>query len=444
MSFFKRKSESAPAQPQFVSPSVGYVPPGFHVMLKPHGPACNLNCSYCFYLRKEELFEEKAQKLRMSDEVLEAFVRQYIEAQRVPVINFAWQGGEPTLMGLDHFRKAMELQQKYKKPGVQFTNSIQTNGVLLDEEWCRFLKQHKFLVGLSMDGPARLHDAHRVDKGGRPTFEKVHRAMKLLQAHGVDFNVLCVVNRVNAEAPLEVYRFLREQGVEFIQLIPALEAVEGKDGQEVTNWSVRPEQWGEFTCRLFDEWVRHDVGRIFVQHFDMALAAWVGTNPGVCVHSETCGYCLVMEHNGDLFSCDHFVTPAHNLGNILEKPLTQMVGSAFQAKFGHDKFDALPSYCRNCPVLFACNGACPKDRFARTPEGEPGLNYLCEGYRQFFEHVAPYMETMADLLDAHQPPAKIMELLRQREQPGSGKAGTPNAPCPCGSGRKFKNCCGRK
>ena len=411
------------------------LPPAFHIMLKPRGPICNLDCTYCFYLRKEQLYG-KGTSFYMPDDVLEEFTRQYIEAQRVPEVTFGWQGGEPTLMGLDFFRKAVALQEKYRKPNMRIKNTFQTNGVLLDDEWCRFFKEHNFLVGLSMDGPRELHDAYRVDKGGKPTFDKVYRALKLLQKHGVEFNILCVVNRINADHPLRVYRFFKNEGVEFIQFIPAVERT--PDGG-VTEWTVRPEQWGNFLCTIFDKWVRNDVGRIFVQQFEVALEAWLGFEPSLCVHAKTCGNCLAMEHNGDLFSCDHFVFPDYYLGNIMETPMTQLVASPFQRKFGRDKWDKLPRYCRECPVLFACNGGCPKDRFIKTPDGEDGLNYLCAGYKRFFTHIDPYMRLMAQLLRQGQPTWLIMDILRQREQP-KRKVG-PNDPCPCGSGRKFKKCC---
>lgn len=411
------------------------MPPAFHLMIKPRGAICNLDCAYCFYLRKEALYEEGT-SFRMSDETLESFTRQYIEAQRVPEVTFGWQGGEPTLMGLDFFRRAVALQEKYRPSRMKVANALQTNGVLLDDEWCRFLKQHKFLVGLSLDGPRELHDAYRVDKGGKPTFDKVHRALKLLQRHGVEFNILCVVNRINADHPLKVYRFFKSEGVQFIQFIPAVERT--PDGG-VTAWTVRAEQWGKFLCGVFDEWVRRDVGRVFVQSFDVALQAWVGMESSLCVHATTCGDCLAMEHNGDLFSCDHYVAPDYFLGNVTETPMTELVASPFQRKFGRDKRDTLPRTCRECPVLFACNGGCPKDRFLTTPDGEPGLHYLCAGYKQFFTHVAPYMRIMAELLNSGHPPAAIMDILRQRE--GAPRVAR-NAPCPCGSGRKYKNCCG--
>lgn len=382
------------------------VPPAFHIMVKPTGAACNLDCRYCFYLRKEALYPGVSS--RMSDEVLEPFVRDYLLAQTAREVHFGWQGGEPTLMGLDFFRKALELQREYAKPGVKISHSLQTNGVLIDEEWCRFLKENRFLVGLSLDGPKDLHDAYRVDKRGRPTFDKAYRALKLLQRHGVEHNILCVVHRVNSEHPLRVYRFFKREGVRFIQFIPAVEAT--ADGG-VTGWTVPAKAWGDFLCAVFDEWVRKDVGKVFVQHFDVALEAWLGMEPSLCVHARTCGNCLAMERNGDLFSCDHYVYPDYYLGNIMQIPLAQMVASPFQRKFGMGKWDTLPRMCRQCEVLFACHGGCPKDRFIRTPDGEEGLNYLCEGYKRFFTHIAPYMQTMAQLIRVGQPAWRIMEVL---------------------------------
>lgn len=369
-----------------------------------------MNCAYCFYLSKEDLYERGASFL-MTDEVLEAFTRQYMEALEVPEVHFIWQGGEPTLMGLDFFRRAVALQRKYRKIGVRIRNSFQTNGVLLDDEWCRFFKEHDFLVGLSLDGPRELHDVYRLDKNRKPTFDKVYWALKLLQKHGVEFNILCVVNRVNAEHPLRLYRFFKREVVQFIQFIPAVEEVlQGA----VREWTVRSQQWGDFLCAIFEEWVRQDVGRIFIQQFEVALEAWLGFEPSLCVHAKTCGNCLAMEHNGDLFSCDHFVHPDYYLGNILQIPLAKMASAPFQRKFGLDKWDKLPRYCQECPVLFACHGGCPKDRFLKTPTGEEGLNYLCAGYRRFFTHIEPYMRTMARLLHKGQPPALIMEILRKR------------------------------
>ncbi len=418
-----------------VSEASSSAPRAFHVMIKPRGPICNLDCSYCFYLRKEALFEKDA-SFRMSDEVLEEFTRQYIEAQNVPQVTFGWQGGEPTLMGLDFFRKAVDLQRKYTPPGMDVHNSLQTNGVLLDEEWCEFLRENSFLVGLSLDGPKELHDANRVDKGGKPTFDRVLRTLKLMQRMGVEHNVLCLVNSVNSLRPRDVYRFYRDQGVQFIQFIPAVERLEGGG---VTEWTVRAKKWGSFLIGVFDEWVSQDVGSVFVQHFDLALEAWAGLEPSVCVHARTCGDAMAIEHTGDMFSCDHFVRPDYYLGNIREKSIQALAGSSFQRKFGKDKDIALPPYCKECDVRFACNGGCPKDRFISTPAGEPGLNYLCEGYLMFYRHIAPYMREMAELLRRQQPPSLVM---RQFEEKASSSVQIGrNDPCPCGSGRKYKHCC---
>lgn len=410
------------------------MPPAFHVMLKPRGAICNLDCSYCFYLRKEHMFDDGA-PFRMPDHVLESFTRQYIQAQSAPEVTFAWQGGEPTMMGLDFFRRALHLQKKYQTPGMIIHNSFQTNGTLLDGEWARFLKENGFLVGLSMDGPEHLHDDNRVDKGGRPTFQKVYSALKLLQRWGVEHNVLCVVNRTNSRAPLDVYRFFRGEGVQFVQFIPAVERL--SEGG-VSGWTPEAQDWGSFLCGVFDEWVRSGVGRVFVQHFDIALAAWLGQEPGLCVHARTCGNALAMEHTGDLFSCDHFVRGDYFLGNITQIPMADMVASPFQRRFGQDKWDALPGYCRSCPVLFACNGGCPKGRFINTPDGESGLNYLCAGYKRFFTHIDPYMRLMRALLERGEAPATIMDILRGSVPPGGPGR---NDPCLCGSGRKFKQCC---
>ena len=423
-------------------------PPAFHIMLKPRGAICNLDCAYCYFLSKESLYP--GSNFRMSQELLEEYTRQYIQAQQAPEVTFAWQGGEPTLMGLDFFKKAVAFQQKYKKPGMRIENALQTNGTLLDEEWCALFREHEFLIGLSMDGPQRLHDAYRVDKGGKPTWEKVMAAARLLQKQGVRFNILTTVHAANAPYPLEVYRFLRDEvRTQFMQFIPIVErdnATGFQEGNRVTDRTVTGEQYGQFLVAIFEEWVRRDVGRVFVQIFDVALAGYSGHRPGLCIFEPTCGAALAMEHNGDLFSCDHFVEPAHLLGNMMETPLIQMVGSPQQRKFGQDKRDTLPQYCRACEVRFVCNGGCPKNRFIPTPDGEPGLNYLCTGYRTFFNHVRPYMEFMANELRHRRPPANIMGHLAEQDrrlQAAFARAHR-NDPCPCGSGRKFKHCHGRR
>ena len=401
---------------------------GFHLLTKPVGPICNLDCKYCFYLEKEKLYPGESQ-WRMSDAVLEGYVRQYIESQPAPEINFAWQGGEPTLVGVEFFRKAVALQERYAG-GKQIFNAIQTNGTLLDDEWCEFLAGNGFLVGLSIDGPEELHDRYRVDKRQQPTFQKVMRGLDLLKKHGVQFNTLTVVNRGNSVKPLEVYRFLKGIGSEFLQFIPLVERaapaelrgydfapppVVGEMGNEavVTEWSVEAAQYGEFLCAIFDEWVRKDVGRTFVQLFDVALGNWMGLGSSLCVFAEKCGGALAIEHNGDIYSCDHYVYPEHRLGNLMNTRLGDMVNSAQQVKFGNDKLDALPAYCIECEVRFACNGECPKHRFIRTPDGEAGLNYLCAAYKRFFTHVDPYMRVMAGLLSNDEAPARIMEMMAE-------------------------------
>jgi uncharacterized protein len=422
-------------------------PPAFHVMLKPRGPVCNLGCSYCYYLPKERLYPDG--HFCMTDELLEAFTRQYIEAQRVPEITFGWQGGEPTLMGLDFFRLAVKLQQKYRRPGMVIRNALQTNGTLLDDEWCRFFREHGFLVGLSLDGPRELHDAYRVDKRGRPTFDRVMAGLALLKKHGVEFNILTTVHAANAGHPLDVYRFLRDEvGAGFVQFIPIVQRDNEtgfQEGERVTERSVTGRQYGDFLIAVFDEWVRRDVGRVFVQIFDVALATWVGQRPGLCVFEETCGTALVLEHNGDLYACDHFVEPRCQLGNVLETPLVELVGSEQQRRFGLAKRDGLPRVCRECEVRFVCHGGCPKNRMARTPDGEPGLNTLCEGYKAFFAHVDRPMQMMRAELRAGRPPANVMLALAQEEAELQRRFAHArrNDPCPCGSGLKFKHCHGR-
>lgn len=403
-------------------------------MAKPVGPICNLDCKYCFYLEKERLYPT-GENFKMTDQALEAYVRQYIEGQDAPEISFAWQGGEPTLLGVKFFRKAVELQRRHAG-GKRILNAIQTNGTLLDDEWCEFLRAENFLVGLSLDGPARLHNAYRVDKQGRDTYDEVLRGLRLLKKHGVEFNTLTVVSRANVRHPLGVYRFLRDIGSGFLQFIPLVERlpdgeatklgldlalpprVDGSDGRRlpVTDWSVEPKQYGEFLCAIFDEWIKRDVGRTFVQMFDVTLGNWVGGEQrgGLCVFSETCGTALAMEHNGDVFSCDHYVYPRYNLGNILNRSLGEMAASEFQRAFGRAKADTLPCYCRECEVRHLCHGECPKHRFIAAPDGEPGLNYLCRAYKRFFNHSAPAMRGMAKLLAQGRPPAEIMPDDRSR------------------------------
>jgi len=423
-------------------------PAAFHIMTKPRGAICNLDCKYCYFLAKEMMYP--GSRFRMADELLESYTRQYIAAQQVPEVTFAWQGGEPTLMGLDFFRRAVALQQQYCRPGMQIHNAFQTNGVLLNDEWCQFFHEHNFLIGLSVDGPKTIHDAYRVDKGGNPTFDKVMAGLALLKKHQVEFNILTTVHAANADHGLAVYRCLRDEvGTHFMQFIPIVERdnMTGyQEGDAVTLRSVTAEQYGRFLIAIFDEWVRHDVGRVFVQIFDVALAAWVGERPGLCVFEETCGLALAMEHNGDVFSCDHFVEPKYRLGNIQEIPLLELVASAEQRQFGLAKRDSLPRYCRECEVRFVCNGGCPKDRIIATPDGEAGLNYLCAGFRAFFNHIDRPMRFMANELRHRRPPANIMLALAKEAETLQARFATTgrNDPCPCGSGRKFKACHGKR
>ncbi len=422
-------------------------PYAFHIMTKPRGAICNLDCEYCYFLSKERLYPDS--KFRMSETLLEEYTRQYIESQRVPEITFAWQGGEPTLMGLDFYKQAVAYQQKYKKPGMRISNSLQTNGVTLDDDWCRFFAENDFLIGLSLDGPQQIHDTYRVDKGGKPTFDRVMAGMRLLQQHGVEFNILTTVHAANQDHGLEVYRFLRDEvGTQFMQFIPIVERDNDtgfQEGDQVTNRSITAEGYGRFLIEIFEEWVRHDVGRVYVQIFDVALAAWIGSNPGLCIFEETCGSALAMEHNGDVYSCDHFVEPNYLVGNIVDIPLTEIVMSDQQQAFGLAKRETLPQYCRDCEVRFVCNGGCPKNRFIQTPDGEAGLNYLCAGYKAFFTHINEAMTFMALELEHQQPPANVMFYMARKDQAlelAFAQAGR-NDPCPCGSGLKFKKCHGR-
>ncbi|WP_145372079.1 anaerobic sulfatase maturase [Maioricimonas rarisocia] len=445
---------------------------GVHVMTKPIGPICNLDCEYCYYLHKEDLYPNN-RSWRMNGETLETYIRQYIESQppQAEEITFAWQGGEPTLLGLGFFERVVQLQQQLAPTGRKIVNTLQTNGVLLDDAWAAFFKQHQFLIGLSIDGPAALHDRYRFDTKGRGTFEAVLKGMQTLKRHDVDFNALVVVNRVNGDHGRKVYTYLRDNGVRYLQFIPIVERRGiGAHAEEVTDdpappddgvaslvssRSVLPEQFGRFLIEVFDEWVRRDVGTVFVQIFDQALSAWMGLEPSLCVFRRNCGRALAMEHNGDLYSCDHFVEPDYRLGNIHELPIVEMANSARQQAFGEAKSATLPQYCLDCEVRFACNGECPKNRFIETPNGDSGLNYLCAGYRSFFNHIGPTMALMARELKAGRPAANVMHVFKEkgkkqrRSRPGaSGHERRPlqqvgrNDPCPCGSGRKFKKCCG--
>ena len=399
----------------------------FHIMAKPHGPICNLDCTYCFYLEKENLYARDGRDFRMRDDVLENYIRQFIQTQPTDIVQFAWQGGEPTLLGVPFFERVIELQKKYGN-GKTIENGLQTNGTLLDDNWGEFLARNKFLVGLSIDGPEELHDVYRVDKGGQPTFARVMRGLSFLKKHGVEFNTLTVINRKNSYRANEVYRFLKEIGSKYLQFIPIVEQLASEpnsDGlvllkpyarqkTEVSEWSVEPLQFGRFLQKIFDSWVLQDVGRVFVQIFDVALESWYGVPQSLCVFAPECGRALVVEHNGDLYSCDHFVYPENRLGNIMERAMESLITSPQQSRFGSAKATALPSDCQECDVRFACNGECPKHRFAQTAAGEYGLNYLCAGYKHFFHHIDPYMRFMANELRNNGAPARVMEWARAR------------------------------
>lgn len=437
---------TAPAIP---SPLLRNAPPSFHLLAKPTGATCNLDCKYCFFLSKEMLYP--GSRFRMADELLETYVRQLLESHRDPQVTIAWQGGEPTLMGLDFFRRSLEYVERYRKPGQEVVHTIQTNGTRLDDEFAAFFKQNHFLVGLSVDGPREIHDTYRVDKGGAGTFDRVMRGWGFLRKHGVDFNILCTVHAMNADHPLELYHFFRDDlGAEYIQFIPIIERAApeliqlanqgwherpGGDrplymqrGSLVTERTVGAEQYGRFLVAIFDEWVRRDVGNIFVLNFDQALANWVG-QPSVCIFQKTCGNALALEHNGDLYCCDHFVEPEYLLGNIKETHMLEMISSEKQRAFGQHKWDSLPKYCRDCEVLFACHGECPRNRFISTPDGEPGLNYLCAGYKIFFNHIDQPMRLMADLLRRGRYAEEVMALLAAEEaggpHPGRRRHGRP-------------------
>jgi uncharacterized protein len=413
--------------------------PAFHVMAKPTGARCNLRCDYCFFLEKEGLYP--GSDFRMTGEVMEAYIAQTAQAQRVPQVTLAWQGGEPTLMGLDFFRRARAAEEARVPAGMAVERTLQTNGVLLDDEWCAFLAANDYLVGLSIDGPRELHDAYRHDQGGRPVFDKVVAAARRLQKHGAEFNVLCTINAANAGHPLDVYRFFRDElEASFIQLIPIVEVetppAGGRPGT-VSARSVQPEDYGRFLNAIFDEWVRRDVGEMFVQFFDGVLAAYVRGVSSLCILQPTCGEGVALEHTGDLYSCDHFVDPQFLLGNILETPVGDLVRSEQQRAFGRAKQETLPAFCRSCEYLFACNGECPKNRILLAPDGEPGLNWLCAGLKTFFAHTDRRMRLMADILTRGGEAREVMDLLAA-EARTTGR----NDPCPCGSGKKFKRCCG--
>jgi len=402
---------------------------GIHVIAKPTGPVCNLNCEYCFYLEKKALFGF-GEQYRMSDNVLCAFITNYITSQPTPVVEFVWQGGEPTLLGVDFFRRVIDLQSNFSGTKT-ITNSLQTNGTLLNDEWCAFLNKHNFMVGISIDGPKDVHNRYRRDRKGKGTFDEVMRGLRLLQRHKVEYNVLASVARETAKYPLEVYRFLKNEGVEFIQFTPVVECLPDASGRqtglclagpadlnkseehaEVTAWSVIPEEYGDFLISIYEDWVRHDVGKVFVMNFEWAFNAWIGNPSPVCTHAKTCGRSVVIEHNGDVFACDHCVYPEYRLGNIRNDKLSDMVERSLQSGFGVSKETALPGWCRECEVLAACQGGCPKHRFAETYYNEPGLHYLCKGYKKFFLHIRKYLRAMTQLLENGLPASYVMDAVK--------------------------------
>jgi uncharacterized protein len=405
--------------------------PRFHAMVKPIGAICNLDCTYCYYLHKEELLGSDS-KFHISDEILETHIRQYIEAQRGDEVVFSWQGGEPTLLGVEFFEKVVALEKKYQRPGLHIENDLQTNGTLLNEEWYSFLRQNKFLVGLSIDGPQELHDRFRVNKGGQPSFEKVFADGQQLQKHGIPFNTLTVINRVNAKKPLDVYRFLsRELRPRQLQFIPCVEpkvftntapqkwdpamlpiqdspaARSGNPDSVVTDWSVDPDDWGYFLCKVWDDWYRRDYGKVHVNLFETAVAQWMGLDSQLCVFGEFCGKGVALEHDGSVYACDHYVYPEYKLGNISEKHISRMIFSEGQKKFGFAKRDDLPKQCRECKYRFACNGECPKNRLIRTRDGEPGLNYLCSGLQQFWQHIDGDMKDVLQRVERAGTPRQL-------------------------------------
>ncbi|MCP4360442.1 MAG: anaerobic sulfatase maturase [Chloroflexi bacterium] len=438
-------------------------PPAFHLLVKPTGAVCNLDCQYCFFLSKEALYP--GSRFRMADDLLQLYIQQLLESHRTPEVTIAWQGGEPTLMGLGFFKRAVELAEKYKKPGQMLQHTIQTNGTKVNDDWCAFFKKHNFLVGLSVDGPKEMHNAYRVNKGGAGSFDQVMSGWACLQKHGVDFNILCTVHAANQNYPLEVYRFFRDElGTEFVQFIPIIERATSEtlpladadggwgkrplytqSGQLVSERSVGAVEYGRFLATIFDEWVRRDVGKVYVQLFDVTLGSYVGQHH-LCIFSPTCGNALALEHTGDLYACDHYVEPNYLLGNIKETHMIELIASDKQRQFGQDKMASLPPYCLDCNVRFACHGGCPRNRFITTPTGEPGLNYLCAGYKLFFKHVDRPMKIMANLLRQNRYADEIMKLYATEDKVAASTQFANvgrNDPCPCGSGKKYKVCHGR-
>lgn len=388
-----------------------------YIMLKPAGSLCNLRCKYCYYLEKSKLYDDNKNHV-ITDALLEKFIKEYIEAQTTPQVLFTWHGGETLMRPISFYRRALELQRYYAR-GRQIDNSIQTNGILLNDEWCRFFKENNFLVGVSIDGPQEFHDEYRRNVMGKPSFHQVMKGIDLLNKHGVEWNALAVVNDFNADYPLDFYHFFKEIGCRYIQFTPIVERIVKRtdgltlasgmqEGGELTDFSVTAEQWGNFLCTIFDAWVHHDVGEYYIQLFDATLANWVGVAPGICTMAKECGHAGVMEYNGDVYSCDHFVYPEHKLGNLSQHTIYEMMNSDRQKDFSKMKYRLLPQQCKECRYQFACHGECPKNRFIRDCYGNPGLNYLCKGYYQFFEHVAPYMDFMKNELENQRPPANVM------------------------------------
>ncbi len=434
-------------------------PPRFHVLAKPSGSTCNIDCQYCFFLSKEALYPDGTH--RMSETTLDTYIRQLLEAHRTPEVTVAWQGGEPTLMGLDFFRKAMARVEQYRRPGQRVRHTFQTNGIALDDDWCAFLYAHRFLVGLSVDGPRELHDAYRVTRSGEGTFDLVMKGWRCLRKHRVDFNILCTVNAANQAHGRRVYQYFRDElAATWVQFIPIVERAAPEtlhianlgwserprekrplytqSGSLVTDRSVGAEQYGRFLIDVFEEWVRHDVGSVYVQLFDVTLEAYFGQYK-LCIHAPTCGYGPALEYNGDLYACDHFVEPGYRLGNIHQIHMLELVASVEQRKFGLDKRESLTRQCRECVVRPLCNGGCPKDRFVLSQDGEPGQNYLCAGLYRFFTHTRPAMRRMAELYSRGKAPADVMDLVK-----GEDKQRGAYAPCPCGSSRKFRFCHGAR
>jgi len=409
----------------------------FQVFAKPADSICNLDCHYCYYLKKEHLFP-KTESFRMPDDILEEYIVQHIDASPGSVINFSWHGGEPTILGLDYFRKIVALQRKHQPPRRRVTNGMQTNGTLLDEDWCRFLAAEGFAVGLSLDGPQEMHDRYRVTKSQHPTYKQSMRGYKLLRQHRIPCNILCVVHAQNVQYPTQVYRFFKEIKAQYVEFLPLVEPQPDEEGG-VSHRSVPALAWGNFLCTIFDEWMGQDIERVNVQIFEEAARTAFGQEHALCIFRETCGDVPVIEYNGDVFSCDHFVNTEHRLGNIRETPLVDLLECPTQRAFGQAKLDTLPRYCQACEVRNMCHGGCPKDRILRTPDGEGGLNYLCAGYKRFFTHCRPFVAQLSALWRRQSLEGQMMMAQAEGVQ-ASPRAGR-NDPCPCGSGRKYKKCC---